>query len=163
MRPLILCFIAFITASLVKAEDYKLGPDSQFNPAVPQGEVTKYTWTNSTIFPGTTRDYWVYVPQQYDAAKPTPLMVFQDGGGYVRTNGDYRVPIVLDNLIARKELPVMIGIFINPGQAADAKPGDRPKNRSFEYDTLSDAYSRFLLEEILPEVGKKYNLSTNAA
>ncbi|MBA4148581.1 MAG: esterase family protein [Verrucomicrobia bacterium] len=145
------------------ADDYKHGPDSQFNPNVPQGEVTKHSWNESKVFPGTTRDYWIYVPKQYDASKPARVMIFQDGGGYVRTNGEYRVPIVFDNLIARKELPVMIGVFINPGQTADAKAGDRPKNRSFEYDTLSDAYSRFLLEEIFPEVGKKYNLTTNAS
>lgn len=139
-------------------DDYKLGPDSMFNPDVPHGVVTKHTWDNSKIFPGTTRDYWVYVPKQYDAAKPACVMVFQDGGGYVRTNGDWRVPIVFDNLIARKELPVIIGVFINPG----VKVGGE-KNRSFEYDSLGDAYARFLLEEILPEVGKKYNLATNAA
>ena len=79
-------------------------------------------------------------------------MVFQDGDGYVNRKGQFRVPIVFDNLIAKKEMPVTIGIFINPGQAS-AETGRR--NRSFEYDTLSDQYARFLEKEILPEVGKK--------
>ncbi len=162
-RLLLATFFLFITAvSGIAADDYVLGVDSQFNPSVPQGAVTKYSWNDSKVFPGTTRDYWIYVPKQYDAAKPAAVMVFQDGGGYIRTNGEYRVPIVFDNLIARKELPVTIGIFINPGQTAEAKPGDRPKNRSLEYDTLSDDYAKFLLDEILPEVSKKYNLKTNA-
>jgi enterochelin esterase family protein len=145
-------------------DDYKLGPDSMFNPDVPQGVVTKHQWENSKIFPGTARDYWVYVPKQYDSTKPAGVMFFQDGGGYVTTNGAWRVPIVFDNLIARKELPVIIGVFINPGVIPATEPGKEPeKNRSFEYDSLGDAYAKFLLEEILPEVGRKYNLATNAA
>lgn len=157
-RPAIFLILAILSnfSRLFAIDDYKLGPDSQFNPAVPHGEVTKYEWNNSKIFPGTSRDYWVYVPKQYDASKPTAVMVFQDGGGYIATNGAWRIPYAFDNLIARKELPVMIGIFINPGEFAD-----KGKNRSVEYDTVSDAYARFLLEEILPEVGKKYNLTKN--
>lgn len=156
-------FLLLSACSVLAIDDYTLGPDSQFKADVPHGEVTRHSWTQSKIFPDTTRDYWVYVPKQYQTAKPAAVMVFQDGGGYVKTNGDYRAPIVFDNLIARKELPVMIGIFINPGQLPGAQPGDKPRNRSLEYDTLSDAYARFLLAEILPEVGTKYNLTTNAA
>lgn len=144
-------------------DDYKLGADSMFNPAVPHGVVTKHVWNTSKIFPGTVRDYWIYVPKQYDVAKPACLMVFQDGAGYVRTNGEWRVPIVFDNLIARKELPVIIGIFINPGIIPVEGEKEPRKNRSLEYDSLGDNYARFLLEEILPEVGKKYNFATNAA
>src|ERR1041385_1027365 len=92
---------------------YQLGPDSQVQD-VPHGEVIKMpAFTNSAIYPGTERDWWIYVPKQYDASKPACLMVFQDGGGYSRTNGEYRVPIVFDNLIAKNEMPVTIGIFIN--------------------------------------------------
>jgi enterochelin esterase family protein len=129
---------------------------------VPRGKVTKHTW-KSRVFPGTVRDYWVYVPAQYDAQKPACVMVFQDGGGYVDTKGDFRVPTVLDNLIHKKEIPVIIGIFINPGifPIGDGKPPER--NRSFEYDTLSDQYARFLEKEILPEVGKSYQLRQDAA
>ncbi|MDB6025178.1 MAG: esterase [Verrucomicrobiales bacterium] len=144
-------------------DDYKLGPDSQFYPDVPHGTVTKHRWETSKVFPGTVRDYWVYVPKQYDSAKPTAVMVFQDGAGYVRTNGEWRVPNVFDNLIARKELPVIIGIFISPGDFPAAPGQEVRKNRSVEYDSLGDAYARFLLEEIIPAVGKDYNLTTNAS
>lgn len=126
---------------------------------VPKGNVTKHTW-KSKVFPGTVRDYWVYVPAQYDASKPACVMVFQDGAGYVNPKGQRRVPIVFDNLIHKKEMPVTIGIFINPGVVPPTKTGQKPRrNRSFEYDTLSDQYARFLEKEILPEVGKKYNLT----
>lgn len=143
------------------ATEYLLGEDSQMHPGVPQGRVTRQTWV-SKIFPGTTRDYWVYVPAQYDPATAACVMVFQDGGGYVGTNGQWRVPVVFDNLIHQKEMPVTIGIFINPGVVPAAGPEALPRyNRSFEYDGLGDRYARFLLEEILPEVGKQYRLSAD--
>ncbi len=142
--------------------DYRHGPDSIEQPDVPKGKVTQYTW-KSQIFPETVRDYWVYVPAQYEAKTPACVMVFQDGGAYVNTKGDFRVPTVFDNLIHKKETPVIIGIFINPGRVPSGMPGvpDR-QNRSFEYDTLSDQYARFLEKEILPEVGKEYNLRQDA-
>jgi enterochelin esterase-like enzyme len=144
-------------------DDYPLGPDSQRHEGVPRGEVTKHSWT-SKVFPDTVRDYWVYVPKQYDPAKPACVMVFQDGAGYVNEQGLFRVPIVFDNLIHKKEMPVTIGVFINPGSFPPSAPGARPRsNRSFEYDTLSDQYARFLEAEILPEVAKGYNLRTDAA
>src|SRR5947208_8145543 len=93
-------------------------------------------------------------------------MVFQDGGGYVDVGdkGQFRVPIVFDNLIHKKEMPVTIGIFINPGKIPPADKDQKPReNRSFEYDTLSDQYTRFLEKEILPEVGKDYKLRQDAA
>ncbi len=127
---------------------------------VPQGTVTKGTWTSDKVFPGTVRDYWVYVPKQYNPQKPACVMVFQDGGAYVNTERQFRVPTVFDNLIHKGEMPVTIGIFLNPGVFPTEKPDGKPKsNRSFEYDTLSDQYARFLLEEILPAVGKDYNLT----
>ncbi len=144
-----------------KPGPYPLGPDSQRQPGVPQGVVTKHEW-RSTIFPGTDRAYWVYVPAQYTPDKPANVMVFQDGGGYVNETGETRAPIVFDNLIHQGKLPVTIGIFINPGHfppVAEGKP--LISNRSFEYDTLSDQYVRFLLEEILPAVGEKYKLTTD--
>src|SRR6266481_2868111 len=148
------------TTMALAADDYTPGPDSLPHEAVPRGGVAKYTFDQSRIFPGTMRDYWVYVPKQYDAAKPACVMVFQDGGSYVKTNGDFRTPIVFDNLIHKKEMPVTIGIFINPGKVPPAEPEQKPRdNRSFEYDSLGDQYARFLLEEILPEVGRKYNLT----
>jgi enterochelin esterase family protein len=90
-------------------------------------------------------------------------MVFQDGGGYVKRDGSWRVPVVFDNLIAKKEMPVTVAVFINPGEfpeKPDAKGGPG-KNRSAEYDSLGGTYSKFLLEEILPEVGKTVKLTND--
>ena len=113
--------------------------------------------TESSQFPGTVRDYWVYVPKQYDGSRPACLMVFQDGGGYVGTNGTWRVPWVFDNLIAKKEMPVTIGVFVNPGVVPALNTAALPRyNRSYEYDGLGDSYVRFLAEELLPEVQKEY-------
>ena len=138
---------------------YPLGPDSQRQDGVPKGTVTKWTW-KSNVFAKTERDCWTYVPAQYDKDKPAAVMVFQDGGGYVNETGQHRVPVVFDNLIHKKKMPVTIGIFLQPGNFPPEKEGDKPRsNRSFEYDTLSDQYARFIVDEILPEVGKSYNLS----
>jgi enterochelin esterase family protein len=142
---------------------YVLGPDSQIKVDVPQGKVTVHEWT-SEIFENTVRRYSVYVPAQYDASKPAALMVFQDGHAYDNPRGQYRATVVMDNLISAGEIPVMIGIFIDPGHKNKPLPEERgwrpsPNNRSFEYDTLSDQYSRFLIEEIIPEVAKDYNLT----
>lgn len=139
---------------------YQHGPDSQRNAGVPQGTITQFHHV-SNLYPTIHRDYWVYVPQQYDATKPVALMVFQDGHAYLNEEGFFRVPIVFDNLIHSGEMPVTIGLFINPGHYGD-KPVDLPyraSNRSVEYDTLSDKYSRLLLEEILPEVGKQWKIT----
>lgn len=158
---LALAFLTLVTAS-ARADDsaYKLGADSQRRDGVPQGKVTKHVH-QSEVFAGTTRDYYVYVPAQYDATQPAPVMVFQDGHAYVNETGEFRVPIVFDNLIHQKQMPPVIGIFINPGHKGDKLPDSpwKANNRSFEYDTLSDQYARFLLEEILPAVGKDYKLT----
>jgi enterochelin esterase family protein len=163
-RPLCAALLMVPALSAARgADDYQLGPDSRRQSGVPEGKVTKHSWT-STIFPGTVRDYWVYVPAQYDPAHPACVMVFQDGGGYASETGQFRVPIVFDNLIHKKEMPVTIGLFINPGAVPPAQAGARPRsNRSFEYDTLSDQYARFLEQEMLPEVGKSYKLRQDAA
>jgi enterochelin esterase-like enzyme len=154
--------LLLLTAPLAfAADDYQLGEDSQRHANVPQGEVTKYHW-KSKVYPGTERDYWVYVPKQYKSDEPACVMIFQDGDKYVgvEEKDDFRVPIVFDNLIAKKEMPVTIGIFINPGVVPSvSKDGTPRNNRSFEYDSLGDQYSRFLLTEILPEIGKNYNLT----
>jgi enterochelin esterase family protein len=163
MRAVLFTALVLTTSLASAADDYKLGPDSIEQPDVPRGKVTKHSWT-STVFPHTVRDYWIYVPTQYDSEKPGSVMVFQDGGAYVDPKGSFRVPTVFDNLIHKKEMPVTIGIFINPGSIPSQTPG-RPatSNRSFEYDTLSDQYARFLEQEILPEVGKHYALCKDAA
>lgn len=151
-------------APLFAADDYQLGPDSMVHEGVPQGTVTKHSWKSEKVYPGTVRDYWVYVPKQYDGAQPANLMVFQDGGAYVDPKGQFRTTTVFDNLIHKQEMPVTIGIFISPGTIPPADDGQKPRsNRSFEYDSLGDQYARFLLEEILPEVGKEYKLTSAAS
>lgn len=136
-------------------EVYKTHADTREQPNVPKGTVTQPLKWRSQVFAGTERDWWVYVPAQYKADQPACVMVFQDGGGPKNW-----VPTVFDNLIARGEMPVTVGIFINPGTF----PADNNRsNRSIEYDTLSDAYVRFLTEEILPEVEKTVKLRRDAA
>jgi enterochelin esterase family protein len=126
---------------------------------VPKGTVTQHRLTDSKVFPGTVRDWWIYVPKQYDATKPAAVMIFCDGGGMQSATGQYRVPVVFDNLIAKGEMPVTIGVFINPGVFPASEKGKKDRsNRSFEYDTVSGDYARFLIEEILPLVEKQYNL-----
>src|SRR6266571_5315186 len=121
---------------LVVGSAAHLSADSQRQPGVPRGAITQQTWT-SKIYPGTVRDYWLYVPAQYSAQKPACVMVFQDGGGMVAETGSWRVPIVFDNLIHRGELPVTIGVFINPGVLPAASPNRQNRyNRSYEYDAL---------------------------
>jgi len=165
-------FLSLAAASLLFAtlahsapqdDQYVLGPDSQVKEGVPQGKVTQMqAWTNSKIYPGTTRDWWIYVPAQYKAEQPANVMVFCDGGGFVKADGQFRVPVVFDNLIAKGEMPVTIGIFINPGAFPATNPKEKPRsNRSFEYDSLGDVHARFLIEEILPEVSKTYTLTSD--
>lgn len=153
----------FATAAFA-ADTYPLPPEATPKEGVPKGTVTKATW-KSEVFPGTVRDYWVYVPAQYKAdGPPACVMIFQDGAGYQNPTGQYRSTIVMDNLIHAGEMPITVGIFINPGSvpAADAKQGGR-SNRSFEYDTPSPQYATFLEKEMLPEVGKTLKLRTDAA
>ncbi len=144
------------------AKEYKLGPDSQRQDGVPQGTVTKHEWNDSQVFPGTHRDYWVYVPKQYDGSKPACVMVFQDGKNYVNEKGQFRTTVVFDNLIHKGEMPLTIGIFVNPGVIPASTPNAQSRrNRSFEYDSLGDQYATFLLDEILPAVGEDYRLTSD--
>ena len=152
----------FFTATLPAQDSlYKLGPDSQRKEGIPKGMVTAYQWESKLY--NNFRNYYVYVPAQYDSSRSTALMVFQDGYAYVREDGEFRVPVVFDNLIAKKEIPVIIAVFINPGHSSKNYPDNffRSSNRSEEYDELSDRYVRFLTEELLPVLKKKYNISTD--
>ena len=159
MRQLLLLALA---ATALAAEDYPLGPDSQPQPGVPQGDVKKFTFETSKSFPGTKRDWWLYVPKQYDATKPACAMVFFDGGGFSKADGGFRVPVVFDNLIAKKDMPVTVGIFISPGTIAATEPGKKDRsNRSYEYDSMGDLNARFIAEEIIPEVRKLVKLTDN--
>lgn len=147
-----------LTGALAAAEEnYDVDPDSLPQKGVPQGEIKgPFPW-KSKIFPGTEREYWIYVPAQYDKEKPACVMVVQDGLGRAK---DWKMPTVFDNLIHKGEMPVTIGIFITPGVVPALHEGAQARfNRSFEYDSLGDRYANFLLEEILPEVAKSYNLS----
>ena len=150
--------LALCALAVLHAEDYTLGPDSQPQPGVPKGVVTRYTLTPGKFYPGTPHNYSVYVPAQYNAAKPAPFMIFLDGVGFAG-NG-MRVPVVFDNLIAKGDLPPLIGIFIDPGVLpALSSEAQNRFNRIFEYDNISGRYAQFLSDELIPEVGKKYNLS----
>ncbi len=162
--PLLAALLLLAAAPLHSADDYKLGADSQPKADVPHGDVRTGKFTDSKVFPGTTRDYFVYVPKQYDPARPACLMVFFDGGGFFKADGQFRVPVVFDNLIARKEMPVTIAVGVNPGVFAASAPGAKDRsNRSFEYDSLGDANSRFVLDELLPAVTKGLNLTSDPA
>lgn len=160
---LVSCFLGLAGSALAGDEQYKLGPDSEYQDGVPKGNVTEYEH-RSEVFPGTIRRYWLYVPADLDSAKPAALMVFQDGHTYVDPEGQFRASVVMDNLIHKKEMPPTIGLFIDPGHKKDKlppKPGwsPRPENRSFEYDTLSDQYARFLIEEMIPLVEKDHTIT----
>lgn len=156
--PLVTCVALFATTAFA-ADDYKLGPDSQVQEGVPKGKIVQGKLISDKIYPGTERDYWIYTPAQYDGSKPACLMVVQDGSAYVNAAGQFRMPVVLDNLLHRKEMPVTIAIFLNPGTIppAEAKQAAR-SNRSFEYDSLGDQYARFLIEEALPALTAKHEL-----
>ena len=148
--------------ALPAADEWKLHPDAEVHAEVPHGTLTKMPPWSSTVFPNTARNWWVYVPAQYQPDSSAAVMVFQDGHDYVNPTGHWRVPVVFDNLIARGELPPTIGIFIDPGRAADKDAPDsawKNSNRSVEYDSLNDRYAQFLLAEILPEVRKKWPFS----
>jgi enterochelin esterase-like enzyme len=140
---------------------YELGKDSQYQVGVPRGEVSRHVF-KSEILAGTTRDYWLYVPAQYRAAEPAALMVFQDGAAYVDPDGDFRVPVVFDNLIHEGSMPVTLGLFVNPGHKGGTVPdvAFNADNRSYEYDSLTEKYSRFLLEELMAEVAKTHSIAS---
>jgi gluconolactonase len=132
------------------------GPDSQVQPGTPAGEVIKAEFDQSKVYPGTWREYWVYIPKQLDRSKPAPVMVFQDGL-------QYNAPVVFDNLIHKKSIPPMVGVFVMHGRvkAPHAEALDR-MNRSFEYDAVSEDYARFLVDEMLPHVAKTHTLLLSA-
>jgi enterochelin esterase family protein len=160
----VLCFFLLIVINIGCSQDnaYSLGEDSKQHDNVPKGKVTKHVW-RSSLFKGTIGEYYLYVPEQYIPNDAAALMVFQDGHSYVNLEGDFRVPTVFDNLIYKKEIPVTIGLFINQGHKSLELLENpyRASNRSIEYDSLNDDYVRFLIEELIPEISKTYNLTTN--
>ncbi len=153
-----LLVLLFSSCLMSCAQDYSLGPDSQEHAGIPKGSVTRHVLAPGKIYQGVPHNYAVYVPAQYNASKPAPYMVFLDGSGAL--GPQQRVPTVLDNLIARGDVPAMIGIFIDPGvlPALNDKAQIRA-NRIFEYDNISPTFSTFLETEMIPEVAKSFNLS----
>jgi enterochelin esterase-like enzyme len=154
------------------------GPESYQQPGVPSGTLSEKITHTSKIYDGMKSDYWIYVPAEYKADTPAALMVFQDGVGYTDRNGNNPTLNVIDNLIAEKKIPVMICVFINPGDITDS-PGTPTYNfvkayadkwqrtlkdsmRSTLYDTVSDRYVRYLRDEVLAEVAAKYNIRKDA-
>jgi enterochelin esterase family protein len=148
--------------------NYHLGPDSLPQEGVPKGEIRGPYGLPSQAYPGTQHTYWVYVPAQYDPAVPASLMIFQDGQAFMNPEADIRAQNVMDNLIYRREIPVMIGVFINPGRRPDQPEptlrewGDRTTNRPTEYNTLDDKYARVIVDELMPVLYKEYNISRDA-
>ncbi|MBP6506665.1 MAG: SMP-30/gluconolactonase/LRE family protein [Opitutaceae bacterium] len=141
---------------------FPLGPDSLPQPGVPAGCLAKHTLAASRIYPGTVRDYWIYIPVQYDPARAAAVMIVQDGWDHIRTERRWRMPVIFDNLIHQRAIPVSIGIFINPGIIPATRDGAPERTqRSFEYDRTDDRYARFLLEDILPAVAACYHLATD--
>jgi enterochelin esterase family protein len=140
---------------------YTYTKDSERQSDVPRGSISSHQYRSET-FAGTLRDYWVYVPAQYRPTAPAALMIFQDGHVYLSDDA-FRTPIVFDNLIQQRAMPVTLGLFINPGHAGKSAP-DKPwhnDNRSHEYDSLTEKYSRFLIEEMIPELEKSYTISAD--
>src|SRR4030095_7865680 len=130
---------------------YQLGPDSLPREGVPKGEVRGPFTLPSEAYPGTQHTYWVSVRAQYDAQRDASLMIFNDGQAFKNMDGDLRAPNVLDNLIYRREIPVMIAVFINPGRTPEQPEptpsnwGDRDKNRPTDYNSLHDKTAAVML------------------
>ncbi len=161
LKRRLICLCLLMSVLVVRAEAQE-HPDRVVQPSVPQGKMTSGQFNESNVFPGTKRDYSVYVPAQYKVDEPAALMVFMDGGGYSNTKGGFRVPIVFDNLIHQKRMPVTIAVFVNPGTVAATAPGAKDRsNRSFEYDSMGDRWANFLIDEFLPVALKGLNVSSD--
>jgi enterochelin esterase family protein len=165
--PAVAPFVAFAAIAIcsfaqVAAAAPAASPDRTVQAGVPQGKVTTGVFEESRLYPGTRRDYSVYVPAQYTPDKPASLMVFMDGAGYANLERSFRVPTVFDNLIHQKAMPVTIAVFVNPGTVPAKRLGAKDRsNRSFEYDSLGDRYAKFLVEEFLPTALKGLNVSSD--
>ena len=174
-RPLIVC-IALSASLAVFAQapqptapspdsQYRLGPDSLPQDAVPKGEIRGPFTLPSQVYPGTQHTWWVYVPAQYDPAAPASLMIFNDGHAFKDPDGDIRAQNVLDNLIYRHEIPIMLAVFIDPGRTPEQPEptphdwGDNNTNRRVEYNSLDDKYPRVIVDELMPVLYREYNIS----
>jgi enterochelin esterase-like enzyme len=155
-------------------DQYKLGPDSEPHAGVPEGRVTEFMLKDSKLYPGVYHRWWLYVPAQYDGKHSIALMVFQDGTSFAMRDGEFRVPVVLNNLIAKKELPVMAAVFVDPGEYPDGTHYETATDgsplmvetyhkdvRTMEYETLNATYANFLVEEILPQVREHVKITND--
>ena len=167
-----LLFWIALSTTKVAAEDaarkpgeYPFRADSLEQKGVERGTLEGPLEFHSKIFPGTVRRYWVYVPVNYNPDEPPNLLVFQDGQRATNPQGSLRIPTVLDNLIHQGEIPATLGVFITPGNLSEHYPDNlgmsNPDHRWQEYDVLTDAYARFLTEEILPEVATRYKFTAD--
>jgi enterochelin esterase-like enzyme len=170
MKRVIVLMVAILfssTSAFAQGLDshYKLGPDSLEQEGVPHGKMSDAFTLPCKVYPGTAHTYWVYVPAQYDPSKPASLMIFNDGQAFKNEKGDARAQNVIDNLIYRREIPVMIAVFINPGKTPEQPEptprewGDRTTNRPTEYNTPDDKYAKVICDELLPALYKDYNIS----
>src|SRR5260221_6781305 len=181
LRTLFVAAVAFLAAALAQQQappavpaapagpnpdvQYQIGPDSLPRDGVPKGDVRGPVTLPSQAYPGTRHTYWVYVPAQYDPKVAASLMIFNDGQAFKNMDGDLRAPNVLDNLIYRREIPVMLAVFINPGRTPEQPEptpsnwGDRDTNRPTEYNSLDDKYARVVVDELMPAIYKSYNIS----
>ncbi len=144
--------------------EYPPTADSLPQPGVAKGKLIGPLEFHSKIIAGTVRRYWIYVPANYDAAKPPNLLVFQDGQRAINPQGPLNIPVVLDNLIAKGDIPATLGIFITPGNTGTEHYPDNlgtgnPNHRAPEYDAVNDTYARFLIEEMLPQVARSYKFT----
>ena len=149
-------FLLFLLGSALHAAEpeFPLTADSQPQTNVAKGTLLKdsYKAKASSVFPGTEREYQIYLPAGHDKSKPAAFMVFQDGV-------IYHAPVVFDNLIAKKDIPPLVGIFIKPGVVPAANENALPRfNRSYEYDSITPTYSEFLINEFLPDIESKHGL-----
>ena len=154
MRVTLAFLFLSVACTLAAEPEFPLTADSKPQADVPKGTMIKDTYTakDGSVFPGTQRDYQIYLPAGHDASKPAAFMVFQDGV-------IYQAPVVFDNLIAKKDIPPLVGIFIKPGIVPAANDNALPRfNRSYEYDSITPTYSQFLIDEFLPAIEAKHGL-----
>ena len=156
LPKLIIAGSLFGPSAFSQQEQYPVHPDSKKQDGVPSGKVIQAKFADSTVYPGTSRDYWIYVPAQYKPGQLASLMVFQDGEAYVNS----ATFNALDNLIHRGEIPVMIGVLVNPGVVPAQNENAQARfNRSLEYDDMSNRYSRFLVDELLPHIEQTHGVT----
>lgn len=163
VAALSLCLASPVWAEDRKAGDYPLTADSLAQADVAHGRLEGPFEFRSQVITDTVRRYWIYVPVGYDAKTPPNLLVFQDGQRATNPEGSLRIQNVLDNLIARGDIPPTLGVFVTPGNLSEHYPDNlgfgNPNHRPEEYDALTDDYGRMLLNELLPEVARSYSFS----